>query len=50
MVLQAVKKEPAIFATNEELVEKVKNKEIDGALIFTINFLFFPQDQGPTVW
>ncbi len=36
MVLQAAKKEPAIFATNEELIEKVQNKEIDGALIFTI--------------
>lgn len=37
MVLQAVKKEPTIFATNDELVEKVKNKEIDGALIFAIS-------------
>ncbi|NKB80520.1 MAG: hypothetical protein GKS05_01215 [Nitrospirales bacterium] len=37
MVLQTVHKEPVIFAKDEELVKKLKTKEIDGALIFTVS-------------
>ncbi len=36
MVLQAVNKEPAVFATSDDLVKMLKNREIDGALIFTV--------------
>jgi glycine betaine/choline ABC-type transport system substrate-binding protein len=36
-ILQTVKKEPTVFALNDELIERVKNKEIDAALIFTIS-------------
>ena len=37
LVLQTVNKEPTVFAPHSDLVAMVKNKEIDGALIFAIS-------------
>jgi len=36
MILQTVKKEPTVFATKDDLVEMLKSREIDGALIFAV--------------